>query len=66
MTVANASIKTASILRILHVTNARTKRRQPYTESMEDNTGTRFCDACASDCMGSGLFTDETEESNEG
>ena len=32
---------------------------------MEDVSGTRFCDECASDAMGSGLFTD-TVDADEG
>lgn len=30
-----------------------------YRIDMEDRTGTQMCDACASDAMDSGLFTDE-------
>jgi len=33
-----------------------------YRVDMEDVTGTAMCDACASDAMESGLFTDKTEE----
>jgi hypothetical protein len=29
---------------------------------MEDVSGTRFCDDCASDAMDAGIFTDEPDE----
>ena len=40
-----------------------------YRIDMEDNSGTRFCEECASDAMVSGVFTDElgkTEDEDEG
>lgn len=35
-----------------------------YRIDMDDWTGTRFCEKCASDAMDSGLFTDETQVDN--
>lgn len=34
------------------------RTRTLYRVDMEDRTGTRFCSACASDAMDSGLFAD--------
>lgn len=33
-----------------------------YRIDMEDITGTPFCEACATDALESGLFTDDTDE----
>ena len=36
-----------------------------YRVDMQDSTGTDFCTACASDAMESGIFTDETEDTED-
>jgi hypothetical protein len=36
-----------------------------YRVDMEDVTGTAFCEWCAEDAWGSGLFTDEVEDDAE-
>ena len=33
-----------------------------YRIDMQDETGVRFCDLCASDAMGSGVFTTQDED----
>lgn len=33
-----------------------------YRIDMEDNSGTAFCEACAADAIGSGVFTDELDD----
>lgn len=37
-----------------------------YRVDMDDSNGTGFCDQCSADAMHSGLFTDESEEYDEG